>query len=169
MEVSGGSGMWYYNGKFFAVESTHANFLLENYDIFGLTKQDLLDALGTNELPKKIDDLSQGRVDIVILAMKKGAIRIRFYKDRTSVQCWDINKNRKQLVNCLIDGLNKVFGDILTVMDCKGWGEQLSAFWGKSIKQFIAESKNNKKQNFEQILYEELVFYRISENLPLRG
>ena len=163
--VSGGSGMWYYDGKFFEVKTTHANFLIENYDLFGISKQELLEELKMTELPAEIDDNSDERVGIVTLAMKKGAIRIRFYRDRTSVQCWDIKKNRKDLVNCLIDGYKKDFGSVLTVMDCHGWGEHLSDYWGKSIKQFMAESKVEKKQHFEQILYKELVFYRISENI----
>lgn len=164
MVVTGGTGMWYVNGKFFEVKTTHANFLIENYDLFGISKQELLDELKMTELPTEVDDMSDERVNIVTLAMKKGAIRIRFYRDRTSVQCWDIKKNRKDLVNCLIDGYNKVFGPVMTVMDCQGWGEQLSDYWGKSVKQFMAESENNKEQHFEQILYEELLFYRISEN-----
>lgn len=159
MTVSGGTGYWYYKGTFYNFPDTHVNFLVENPELLGLDKE-VVNSITKGDT--KIDDFDERREELVTMALKKGAIRIRFYRDgRTSVQCYDIKKNRKDLVECLMDGYNKQFGQILTVLDCFGWGECLNDIsarygMGKGIKDFINESKINHTPNYKQVLYEDL-------------
>ena len=90
------------------------------------------------------------RAVLVTEALKRGAIRIRFYGSSTTIQCYkkDDPLSYEQLQNCIIDGSNKCFGPSLTVKDTYGWGENLNNFgWGKQISDFTAGS--NHKQDYQ--------------------
>lgn len=89
------------------------------------------------------------RAVIVTEALKRGAIRIRFYRGSTTVQCYDKNDTHcyEQLQNCIINGSNKCFGPFLTVKDINGWYEYLNSMGcGKQISDLTASSKH--QQNY---------------------
>lgn len=139
-------GLWYKNGTFYPIRSTHVNFFLQNPELLGFTQKEKEEMCVANGLPpdaKECEEHSQTRVDIMLEVLKRGAIRIRKYNNQFSVQCYDKDnkKSFRELKNCVIDGYKKVFGMMITVMDTKGWGEYLNEFgYGKSIKDFIAAS-----------------------------
>lgn len=130
MAYYGTNGYFYYNGNFYDVGKTHIDWFLENYEKLGFTKEEM-DRLfaeegrvfDTNHLAE--DDIMRNK--LLIEAMKHGAIRIRFYRDRTSIQCYDHTqkKSHDALVNCVIDGNGKIFGMSFTIMDTKGWGDYI--------------------------------------------
>ena len=144
----GTTGMWYKNGTFYELDDTHVNFFLQHPEKLGFSQEEKEEMCIANNLPPDAttcDEQSQERVDIVLEVLKRGAIRIRFYGGKTSVQCYDRNNKHcfEQLKNCVIDGYGKCFGNILTVMDTKGWGEMLNDMgWGMQIKDFISSSKH---------------------------
>lgn len=148
------SAMWYKNGNFYDVPTTHVNFFLENPELLGFSQEEKERICVENGLSPDATfcpEQSDERVDILLEVMKRGAIRIRFYGGKTSVQCYDYNygMNRRELQNCVMDGMGSVFGDIITVMDTKGWGEMLDDMgWGTQIKEFIAaalERRNRRR------------------------
>lgn len=147
----GTTGMWYKNGKFYELDTTHVDFFLNNPEKLGFSqkeKEDICVANGLSPDATHCEETSQNRVDIVLEVLKRGAIRIRFYGGKTSVQCYDHKNNHcmTELKNCIIDGLGKCFGEILTVMDTKGWGEILNDMgWGTQIKDFLASSAHKQK------------------------
>ena len=151
MSYYGTTGMWYKNGTFYELDTTHVDFFLQNPEKLGFSQKEKEDICVANGLaPDAIhcDEQSQERVDIILEVLKRGAIRIRFYKGQTSVQCYDKHNSHcfKELKNCIIDGLNKCFGSIITVMDTKGWGANLNSYgWGEQIADFIASSKHKQK------------------------
>lgn len=148
------NAMWYKNGIFYNVPTTHINFFLQNYEIFGFSqeeKEKLCMEYGLEPNATECPEPSEARQEMLLDVLKKGAIRIRFYGGRTSVQCYDhnIKSNYRELQNCVIDGLGKVFGDILTVMDTKGWGMSLNNMgWGDQIKDFVASSVHKKNYHY---------------------
>lgn len=143
--------MWYIKGTFYEVPTTHINFFLDNYKLFGFTRQEKEEMCVKMGLPKNVTscpEQSDSRTDLLIDVLKKGAIRIRFYGTETSVQTYSHkNKmNMRELKNCVIDGLGKCFGHILTVMDCFGWGMELNDMgWGDQIEDFISSSAHKPK------------------------
>lgn len=151
----GTTGLWYKDGTFYELDDTHINFFLQNPEKLGFTEKEKEELCIANDLPpdaKTCDEHSNPRVDILLEVLKRGAIRIRFYGGQTSVQCYDRNNKHcyEELQNCVLDGSQKVFGHILTVMDAKGWGEQLNDYgWGTQIKDFLAASL--RKPNFRYI------------------
>ena len=168
MAYYGTTGMWYKNGTFYELDDTHVNFFLQNPEKLGFSQKEKEDICAANGLPinaQTCDEQSQERVDIILEVLKRGAIRIRFYKGQTSVQCYDKNNNYcfKELKNCIIDGLNKCFGSIITVMDTKGWGENLNSYgWGTQIADFIASSKH--MQNYRYVSYKENIMSGLDRN-----
>lgn len=148
-------GMWYKNGTFYNVPTTHVNFFLQNPEILGFSqeeKKQLCKQYNLFENATECLEQSEARTDILMDVLKRGAIRIRFYGGKTSIQCYDhnIKRNYRELQNCIIDGLGKCFGDILTVMDTKGWGKTLNNMgWGEQILDFVASSLH--KQNYTYI------------------
>ncbi len=150
----GTTGMWYKNGTFYELNSTHVEFFLQNPEKLGFTQEEkerLCVENGLSPDATSCSEQSQQRVDLILEVLKRGAIRIRFYGGQTSVQCYDRNNSYdfKQLKNCVIDGLGKCFGESLTVMDTKGWGDNINSYgWGTQIKDFIASSAHKAKWNY---------------------
>ena len=150
----GTTGMWYKDGTFYELDDTHVNFFLNNPELLGFTQEEKEQMCIDNGLPPdatECDEGSQQRVDMVMEVLKRGAIRIRFYGGKTSVQCYDHNNKRdmKELKNCILDGLGKCFGSIMTVMDCFGWGEMLNDMgWGTQYKDFLASSTHKPNWNY---------------------
>lgn len=143
----GTTGMWYKNGTFYELDTTHVDFFLQNPELLGFSVEEKEKMCVDNGLPadaKTVSEESQLRTDILLEVMRRGAIRIRFYGGKTSVQCYD-HKNSycmKELKNCILDGLGKCFGESLTVMDTTGWGDNINSYgWGTQIKDFIASAK----------------------------
>ena len=151
----GTTGMWYKNGIFYELDDTHVNFLLNYPEKLGFTQTEKEEMCVANGLPPDATEClegSQERVDMILEVLKRGAIRIRFYGGKTSVQCYDHNNKKcfRELQNCIIDGYGKCFGNIITVMDCFGWGEMINDMgWGTQIKDFIASSLH--KPNYHYI------------------
>ena len=137
--------LWYKDGAFFDVETTHVNFFLNHPDLLGFTKKEKEALCVKNGLAADANfcpDPSEQRDNLVLEVLKRGAIRIRFYGGQTSVQCYDHNDDRcyLQLKKCVTDGLGKCFGDFLTVKDTMGWGMDLNSIgWGNQIKDFLAD------------------------------
>ncbi len=150
----GSSAMWYKKGNFYEVPTTHINFFLSNPELLGFTQEEKEQLCIENGIPADATDwldTSQERSDILLEVLKRGAIRIRFYGGKTSVQCYDHNNkmNYKELQNCVIDGYGKCFGSIITVMDTLGWGETINDMgWGMQIKDFIASSVHKAQWNY---------------------
>ena len=110
--------LWYKDGAFFDVETTHVNFFLNHPDVLGFTKKEKEALCVKNGLAADANfcpDPSEQRDNLVLEVLKRGAIRIRFYGGQTSVQCYDHNDDRcyLQLKKCVTDGLGKCFGDFL--------------------------------------------------------
>lgn len=151
----GSTAYWYKDGNFYDVGSaeTHVNFFLQNPELLGFTqreKEELCVENGISPDAIECDELSQHRVDIMLEVLKRGAIRIRFYGGKTSVQCYDHDNkmNYRELQNCILDGLNEYFGKIITVMDTKGWGLDLNSYgWGMQIKDFIAAALKRREKD----------------------
>lgn len=151
----GTTGMWYKDGVFYELEDTHVNFFLNHYEILGLNIEEKEQLCRENGLAPDATQCAEdnpARTVLVTEALKRGAIRIRFYRGSTTVQCY--NKDDalcfEQLQNCIIDGSNKCFGPTLTVKDINGWGENLNSMgWGKQISDFTAGS--NHKQDYQYI------------------
>ena len=157
----GTTGMWYKDGVFYELEDTHVNFFLNHYEILGFNIEEKHSLCITNGLSANAtlcEEMSDARNAQVTEVLKRGAIRIRFYRGSTTVQCFDKNDALcfEQLQNCIIDGTGKCFGPSLTVKDTKGWGENLNSMcWGKQISDFTAGSSH--KQNYQyKNLYESL-------------
>jgi len=148
------SAMWYKKGNFYEVPTTHIDFFLQNPELLGFTQEEKEQLCIENGIPADATtwlDTSQERTDILLDVLKRGAIRIRFYGGKTSVQCYDHNNkmNYRELQNCIIDGLGKCFGSIITVMDTLGWGEMLNDMgWGMQIKDFISSSVHKPRWNY---------------------
>lgn len=148
------SAMWYKNGNFYEVPTTHIDFFLQNPELLGFTQEEKEQLCIENGIPADSItwlDASQERSDILLEVLRRGAIRIRFYGGKTSVQCYDHDNkmNYRELQNCIIDGLGKCFGSIITVMDTKGWGEMLNDMgWGMQIKDFISSSIHKPRWNY---------------------
>ena len=151
----GTTGMWYKDGVFYELEDTHVNFFLNHYEILGFNieeKEQLCIENGLAPDAKQCAEDNPARAVLVTEALKRGAIRIRFYRGSTTVQCYYKNDAHcyEQLQNCIIDGSNKCFGTSLTVKDVNGWGENLNSMgWGKQISEFTAGS--NHKQDYQYI------------------
>ena len=95
------------------------------------------------------------RAVLVTEALKRGAIRIRFYGSSTTIQCYkkDDPLSYEQLQNCIIDGSNKCFGPSLTVKDTYDWGENLNSFgWDKQISDFTAGSDHQQDYQYKNIV-----------------
>lgn len=152
----GTTGMWYKDGVFYELEDTHVNFFLNHYELLGFTteeKKALCLANGLTADATYCEEGNPARTVLVTEALKRGAIRIRFYHGSTTVQCYDKNDSHcyEQLQNCLIDGSNKCFGLSLTVKDVNGWGEDLNSMgWSKQISEFTAGSKHQQKYQYKQ-------------------
>ena len=151
----GTTGMWYKDGVFYELEDTHVNFFLNHYEILGFNIEEKEQLCRENGLapdaPQCAED-NPARTVLVTEALKRGAIRIRFYRGSTTVQCYDKNDTHcyEQLQNCIIDGSNKCFGPSLTVKDINGWCEDLNSMgWGKQISDLTAGSKH--QQNYKYI------------------
>lgn len=135
--------LWYKNGFFFDVETTHVNFFLNHSDLLGFTQEEKEALCVKNSLAADATfcpEPSEQRDNLVLEVLKRGAIRIRFYSGQTSVQCYDYKDEQcfAQLKKCVADGLGKCFGDFLTVKDTLGWGMDLNNIgWGNQIKDFI--------------------------------
>lgn len=148
------SAMWYKKGNFYEVPTTHIDFFLQNPELLGFTQEEKEQLCIENGIPADSTtwlDTSQERSDILLEVLRRGAIRIRFYGGKTSVQCYDHNNkmNYRELQNCIIDGLGKCFGSIITVMDTFGWGEMLNDMgWGIQIKDFISSSVHKPQWNY---------------------
>ena len=142
----GTTGMWYKDGIFYELLDTHVNFFLNNPEKLGFTQNEKEELCIENALPpdsRQCPEKSRQRMDLVIEVLKRGAIRIRFYGDRTTVQCYDRNdkKSFEELQKCVIDGYNNCFGNVITVMDCFGWGEMINDMgWGRQIRDFVASA-----------------------------
>ena len=138
--------MWYKDGTFYELEDTHVDFFLKHPEVLGFTKKEKREICKANGLkPDAVScpENSEERTDILIDVLKRGAIRIRFYGGQTSVQCWDRNNKKcfRELQNCVQDGYENCFGNVITVMDCKGWGEVINDMgWGTQISDFISQS-----------------------------
>jgi hypothetical protein len=150
----GSSAMWYKKGNFYEVPTTHINFFLSNPELLGFTQEEKQQLCIENGIPADATDwldTTQERSDILLEVLRRGAIRIRFYGGKTSVQCYDHNNkmNYRELQNCIIDGYGKCFGSIITVMDTLGWGEMINDMgWGMQIKDFIAASLHKPQWNY---------------------
>ena len=137
--------LWYKDGTFFDVETTHVNFFLNHPDLLGFTQEEKEALCVKNSLAADAifcPEPSEQRDNIVLEVLKRGAIRIRFYGGQTSVQCYDYKDEQcfAQLKKCVTDGLGKCFGDFLTVKDTLGWGMDLNNIgWGNQIKDFLAD------------------------------
>lgn len=148
------SAMWYKKGNFYEVPTTHINFFLSNPELLGFTQEEKQQLCIENGIPADATDwldTTQERSDILLEVLRRGAIRIRFYGCKTSVQCYDHNNkmNYRELQNCVIDGYGKCFGSIITVMDTLGWGEMLNDMgWGMQIKDFISSSVHKPRWNY---------------------
>lgn len=162
MGYYGTTGMWYKNGTFYELNDTHVNFFLQNPELLGFSQKEKEEMCIANGLPAdatRCDEQSQERVDIVLEALKRGAVRIRFYGGKTSVQCYDRNNKHclDELKNCVLDGYGKCFGSIVTVMDCFGWGETLNDMgWGPQIKDFLASSKHKPMYRYVGNVFERI-------------
>ena len=91
--------LWYKDGTFFDVETTHVNFFLNHPDLLGFTQEEKEALCVKNSLAADATfcpEPSEQRDNIVLEVLKRGAIRIRFYGGQTSVQCYD------QELPCLI-------------------------------------------------------------------
>ena len=164
------SAMWYKNGNFYEVPTTHIDFFLQNPELLGFTQEEKEQLCIENGIPADSTtwlDTTQERTDILLEVLKRGAIRIRFYGGKTSVQCYDHNNkmNYRELQNCVIDGLGKCFGSILTVLDTKGWGEMLNDMgWGRQIKDFISSSVHKSNYRYFNIYKEKPVMSGYEKN-----
>ena len=164
------NAMWYKNGNFYEVPTTHIDFFLQNPELLGFTQEDKEQLCIENGIPADSTtwlDTSQERTDILLEVLKRGAIRIRFYGGKTSVQCYDHNNkmNYRELQNCIIDGYGKCFGNILTVLDTKGWGEMLNDMgWGRQIKDFISSSVHKQNYRYFNIYKEKPVMSGYEKN-----
>ena len=153
----GTTGMWYKDGVFYELEDTHINFFLNHYEILGFSKEEkeaLCVANGLAPNATYCAEQTSAREKLVIEVLKRGAIRIRFYGESTTVQCYskDNPHSYEQLQNCVIDGSNKCFGPVLTVKDINGWGENLNSFgWGKQISAFIAGSNHQQDYQYKNL------------------
>ena len=151
----GTTGMWYKDGVFYELEDTHVNFFLNHHEILGFNieeKQQLCLENGLAADATQCAEDNPARTVLVTEALKRGAIRIRFYRGSTTVQCYskDDSCSLEQLKNCIIDGSNKCFGPSLTVKDINGWRENLNSMgWGKQICDFISDS--NHLQSYQYI------------------
>lgn len=164
------SAMWYKNGNFYEVPTTHIDFFLQNPELLGFTQEEKEQLCIENGIPADSTtwlDTSQERTDILLEVLKRGAIRIRFYGGKTSIQCYDHNNkmNYRELQNCIIDGLGKCFGSILTVLDTKGWGEMLNDMgWGMQIKDFISSSVHKQNYRYFNVYKEKPVMSGYNKN-----
>ena len=89
--------LWYKDGAFFDVETTHVNFFLNHPDLLGFTKEEKEALCVKNGLAADATfcpEPSEQRDNLVLEVLKRGAIRIRFYGGQTSVQCYDHNDDR---------------------------------------------------------------------------
>ena len=151
---NGTTGMWYKDGVFYELDDTHINFFLNNPEKLGFTqkeKEELCVENGLSPDATYVSEKSKSRVDIILEVLKRGAIRIRFYHGQTSVQCYDKNNKKcfEELKNCIIDGYGNCFGNIITVMDTLGWGEQINDMgFGTQIKDFISQSVHKRYYSY---------------------
>ena len=150
----GTTGMWYKNGTFYELKTTHVEFFLQNPEKLGFTQEEKERLCIEHGFPadaKTCSEQSPQRSDFLLEVMKRGAVRIRFYGEKTSVQCYDKDNSHcfEELKNCVIDGLGKCFGESITVMDTRGWGDNINSFgFGTQIKDFIASSNRKARWNY---------------------
>ena len=136
--------LWYKDGTFFDVETTHVNFFLNHPDLLGFTQEEKEALCVKNSLAADAifcPEPSEQRDNLVLEVLKRGSIRIRFYGGQTSVQCYDHKDEQclTQLKKCVADGLGKCFGDFLTVKDTLGWGIDLNNIgWMIALNVIIA-------------------------------
>ena len=158
----GTSGMWYKSGKFYDLQTTHVNFFLNKPKLLVFSQKEkkaLCAANGLGPDSTQCAESSPARAALVTQALMRGAIRIRFYRGQTSVQCYDKDDPKifRQLLKCVIDGIDNCFGQTLTVMDTKGWQQLLSdipnAAPESSLSSFVARSTH--KAVYRYVPYEE--------------
>ena len=146
--------MWYKNGTFYELQTTHLDFFLQKPRLLGFTKKEKEELCAECGLPPDAKTCPEGddaREKILVEVMKKGAIRIRSYKSQTSVQCWDRNDKKcwKQLKNCVLDGWDDAFYGSIVAMDCQGWQETVTDMgFGTSVEEFLASSRRKKNYLF---------------------
>lgn len=150
----GTTGLWYKNGTFYELQTTHVDFFLQKPRLLGFTKKEKEELCAECGLAPGATTCAEGdpaREKILAEVLKKGAIRIRSYRERTSVQCWDRNDKKcwKQLKNCVLDGWDDAFWGTIVAMDCKGWEETVSDLgFGTPVEEFLASSKRKKNYLF---------------------
>jgi hypothetical protein len=135
--------MWYKDGIFYNVKTTHVNFFLKHPDLLGFSQKEKEALCVKNGLTADstfCPEPSVQRDNLVLAVLERGAVRIRFYGGQTSVQCYDHNNSLSfaQLRNCIASGMGKCFGNFLTVKDTLGWGMDLNNIgWGVQIRDFL--------------------------------
>lgn len=148
----GTTGMWYKDGTFYELEDSHINFFLKNSEILGFTeeeKQELCEKNGLEPDAVFCEELSEARNEILTEVLKRSAIRIRFYRGQTSVQCGskDNPENFLQLKKCVADGWGKCFGSVVNVMDVYEWNEMVSDMgYGTKLQDFCGEEIKNRNE-----------------------
>lgn len=117
-------GFWYLrNGKVIQLppEMEHIEYFLRNYESFGVSFQEIKDVLDKYGIPdikqelKEFYQMGRKEVDLLMLALNKGNIRIRIYDtfDDSYISIeYSRDSNRKYVCNCLIDMEEKYFSKI---------------------------------------------------------
>lgn len=156
------TGLWYKDGVFYELEDHHINFFLAHPEILGFTqaeKQQLCIENGLKPDAVFCEEASYARNNILIDVLKRGAVRIRFYKGQTSVQCGskDISQNLQQLKKCIAAGWEKCFGNVVTVKDTYGWNQLVTDIgYGLPVIDFCGEEIINKPK-YQYLKYKDLM------------
>lgn len=156
----GSIGMWYKDGIFYELENRHINFFLKHPGILGFSEEEKQKLCESNGLPADAiycDESDPARNMILLEVLKRGAVRIRFYRDRTVVQCGSKEncENLVELKKCLLSGWGKCFGNFVQIMDCNGWYDLVNNKGkGLQLKDFIENEIS--VNEYKYISYNEL-------------
>lgn len=105
VEMENEQGYWVYGTKVWGVtESHHVEFMLENPDYFDLTSQEILDMFRQNN--ETIEHNKITREQLIILACKRGWIRVRHYisgQNFWSIQCDRIKLRERNIRDFIED------------------------------------------------------------------
>ena len=142
-------GFWYLkNGTSIELpsEMEHIQYLLENPEEFGIPPQELESicakyGITVKEEMRRFLEMSDREMDIMICALSKGAVRVRIYDtfdDKYISLEYFGNRNKKYVVNCLIDMEAEVFSKIHLPFYIYNYDDE-SAIDTKSIDQAIVD------------------------------
>jgi hypothetical protein len=157
-EVQKFPAFWAKGSKVYNVDEKHIRFILDNPEIFGLTKEELLDIYKKHN--EKIGLEGKAREEIIKKVSKNGWIRVRHYSKPNNY--WTIQvdnfRKRKKSIDLFIDWAMENAGmDFNDAISFIGFDDNYSknySFQEGGLNKYLGEENLDKKEKINKIVEE---------------